>query len=66
MFLFCQQFPLTGPLRLCKMCHYNPEVNNNLLAFEHSLENSPDEPAKPMLTFMVKGLFIDHKFPYEQ
>ena len=32
-------------------------VNNHLLAFERSLDGSPDQlaPAKSMLTFMVKG-----------
>ena len=45
------------------------EVNNHLLAVERSLQNGPDEivkPAKSMLTFMVKGLFNNLKFPYAQ
>ena len=37
------------------------EVNNHLLAFEHSLDE-PAKPAKSMLTFMVKGLFTNLKF----
>ena len=41
------------------------EVNNHLLAFEHSLDE-PAKPAKSMLTFMVKGLFTNLKFPYAQ
>ena len=43
------------------------EVNNHLLAFERSVASSSTvqrEPAKSMLTFMVKGLFTPHKFPY--
>ena len=43
------------------------EVNNHLLAFEHSLTSDFKEcrkPAKTMLTFMVKGLFTSLKFPY--
>lgn len=44
------------------------EVNNHLLAFERSLDSSPDQlaPAKSMLTFMVKGLFTNLQFPYVQ
>ena len=44
------------------------EVNNHLLAFERSLDGSPDQlaPAKSMLTFMVKGLFTNLQFPYVQ
>ena len=43
------------------------EVNNHLLAFEQSVVNDTKEhrePAKTMLTFMVKGLFTPFKFPY--
>jgi hypothetical protein len=43
------------------------EVNNHLLAFEKSVVNDTKdhrEPAKSMLTFMVKGLFTSFKFPY--
>ena len=43
------------------------EVNNHLLAFERSVVNDikdRKEPAKTMLTFMVKGLFTSFKFPY--
>ena len=43
------------------------EVNNHLLAFEQSVvKGTTDykEPAKSMLTFMVKGLFTSFKFPY--
>ena len=45
------------------------EVNNHRLAFQLSFENPSAEPARPaksMLTFMVKGLFTNLKFPYVQ
>ena len=42
------------------------EVNNHLLAFERSLEQSSDECplAKSVVTFMVKGLFSPLRHPY--
>ena len=43
------------------------EVNNHLQAFEQSVlsdKKKHREPAKSMLTFMVKGLFTPFKFPY--
>ena len=43
------------------------DVDNHLLAFERSVTNGSTEhrePAKSMLTFMVKGLFTPFKFPY--
>ena len=44
------------------------EINNHLLAFERSVEGNSNqpEPAKSMLTFMVKGLFTKLQFPYAQ
>ena len=42
-------------------------MNNHLLAFERSVSSDSKEhrePAKSMLTFMVKGLFTSFKFPY--
>ena len=42
------------------------DVNNHLLALEHSIDNKRPEPAKSMLVFMVKGLFTGLKFPYVQ
>ena len=43
------------------------EVNNHLRAFERSVAGNFKEcrePAKSMLSFMVKGLFTPFKFPY--
>lgn len=45
------------------------EVNNHLLTFQRMVESEgskPAQPAKSMLTFMVKGLFTALKFPYVQ
>ena len=45
------------------------EINEHLLAFEHSLlSNAPaaPSPAKTMMVFMVRGLFNSLQFPYAQ
>ena len=49
------------------------DINNELLKFEQSCNDessetpgSPLPVAKHMLVFMVRGLFIDLKFPYAQ
>ena len=45
------------------------EVNNHLLTFQRMVESDvskPPQPAKSMLTFMVKGLFTGLKYPYAQ
>ena len=45
-------------------------INNELLKFEQSCNNedsnTPSPVAKHMLVFMVRGLFIDLKFPFAQ
>ena len=45
------------------------EINEHLLAFEHSMlsdEPAPLSPAKTMMVFMVRGLFNSLQFPYAQ
>ena len=45
------------------------EVNNHLLTFQRMVESDMSKPAqlaKSMLTFMVKGLFTELKYPYAQ
>ena len=44
------------------------EINNHLLAFEHSLDQDSDLVtgclAKTVVTFMVRGIFTSLKYPY--
>ena len=45
------------------------EINEHLLAFEHSMlsdQPAPPSPAKTMMVFMVRGLFNSLQFPYAQ
>ena len=45
------------------------EINEHLLAFEHSMlsdEPAPLSPAKTMMVFMVRRLFHSLQFPYAQ
>lgn len=44
------------------------EVNDHLLEFERSIEDSGREKelAKTMMTFMVRGIFTSLRFPYAQ
>ena len=45
------------------------DISNQLLRFEHSLEDTNDMQetvAKQMLVFMVRGIFASVDFPYAQ
>ena len=45
------------------------DINNQLLRFEHSIDNTDDlreTVAKQVLVFMVRGLFASVDFPYAQ
>ena len=45
------------------------DINNHLLAFEHSMEGNKHEEnvlAKSMMVFMVRGLFTPLRFTYVQ
>ena len=53
----------------CETCEDWFHVNDHLLAFERSIDDSPDNVdilAKTIMVFMVCGIFTKLHFPYAQ
>ena len=56
----------------CETCEDWFHVNDHLLTFERSIDDSPEDDvhvdtlAKTIMVFMVRGIFTKLRFPYAQ